>query len=105
MTTQTDLFADTTAARHHGSPESTAANDRMGPGRKARQREMVLAEIRTVGIDGMTCKELAEWWSVGQNAISGRFTELKQAGMITRLTDPNGVSVRRLGAAVYRARA
>lgn len=94
---------DATEARHRGAQESVAANRRLGPGRKARQRDRVHRAIREAGLDGLTCRELADLWACASNEISGRFTELKAAGRITRLTDPVGRPIRRAGAAVYRS--
>jgi len=76
-TTGLALF-DVCRNRHGGAPESVAANIQgMRGGRRRRMREDVFAAIREAGLEGITCKELAELWGVGMNVISGRFTELK----------------------------
>lgn len=83
---------DITANRHKGNAESVAAFERarlhMSEGRMR-----VLQAIRNAPA-GLTCKELAEQWEVGMNAVSGRFSELKSAGLIR----PSGA--RREGGAV-----
>jgi predicted transcriptional regulator len=65
---------------------STAAH---GASDRALQRQRVLDAIRTAQ-DGLTTDELAAMWNVGQNALSGRMTELRKLGLIvtrgTRLT-------------------
>ncbi len=103
--TQTEFFAtdnhahgatlrikDVCAARHKGNPESLAANER-AECTKARQRRNVYEAVCAAG--DLTCRDLANAWGVGMNVISGRFTELKAAGMIVK----TGV---RDGCAVYR---
>lgn len=100
MERQTDLFRrDITANRHGGSPESRDAFERIRheiPDARLR----VLMEIQARPLGGMTCKELAAFWDVDMNVVSGRFSELKRDGMIRRLYD-NGDPVRRENCGVY----
>lgn len=67
---------DVCRQRHGGNPQSEEANDRIQP-HKEMDRQKVLAAVVASGDVGVTCKELAAAWGVGQNNISGRFTELK----------------------------
>ena len=73
---------DITANRHGGNAESEAAFRRVGM-HLTQARAAVLQAVQNAP-QGLTCKELAEAWDCGQNAISGRFSELLQAGLIER---------------------
>ena len=92
---------DICAGRHGGNEQSAQANERGATGR-AEQRARVLAEIERAGRAGLTCKELAERWGVGMNAISGRFTELKTSGDIWQAVDDNGNRIVRDGSSAWR---
>ena len=67
-------------------PRPTSGGDRPGE-----QRARVLAEIGRAGRAGLTCKELAERWGVGMNAISGRFTELRPRATSGRRWTTTGI--------------
>jgi predicted transcriptional regulator len=56
-------------------------------------RELVLFYIDSAGNHGLTCKELASTLGVGMNAISGRWTELKSAGLIEQTGRRDGCGV------------
>jgi len=102
-----DLFdpmpeADVTARKHGGNPESRAAFAKIEP-TLSDQRERVYDAILKSRGEGLTCKELARTMGVGMNAISGRFTELKQTIRIMQRHDQEE-PVRRNGCAVFLAR-
>jgi Mn-dependent DtxR family transcriptional regulator len=67
----------------------TLSTEALGASDRVVQRMRVLDAIRTAK-DGLTTDELAAMWNVGQNALSGRMTELRKLGLIvtrgTRLT-------------------
>lgn len=86
-----ELF-DVCAARHKGNAESVAANRRNSMHRTRQQAE-VLEAVRAAGENGLTCRELAERWGVGMNTISGRFSELKRAGLIRNAGVRDGCGV------------
>ena len=93
---QLTLFStpvDPTARKHHGNALSRAAFDRVAD-HLQRMEALVLQAIAEASDYGLTMKELAKRWDVGQNAISGRATSLLAATRIKR----NGQ--RRDGAAV-----
>jgi hypothetical protein len=74
---QTALNFDPCTRAHN--PQSVAAftaSDRES------QRRRVLEAIENAK-DGLTVDELSAMWQVGANVVSGRFTELKTAGLIT----------------------
>lgn len=81
-----DLFGDwqdICRKRHQGSPESAQAFETKVKPFLSESRAKVLAAISSSGVLGITCKELAETWGVGMNTVSGRFSELKKANLIT----------------------
>lgn len=84
---------DITAAKHGGNAESEAAYMRASATMALRRAE-VLALIKAIGRNGMTCKEVARVMGVEMHAVSGRISELKRDGLIR----PNGE--RRDGGAV-----
>ena len=100
------MYNDITYGRHKNSPESVAANERLErSGKKTRQRAKVLEEIKASGMYGLTCRELAQKWNIGQNNISGRFSELKgikgkMPSLITKIgvRDRSGIYVARSNA-------
>ena len=71
---------DICANRHKGNAESVAANPQ-GFRKRTSRNDVWVACHRSAGA---TCRELADEWGVGMNQISGRFSELKKAGMIYR---------------------
>ena len=95
-----DLFGDwqdICRNRHQGSPESAHAFETKVKPFLSESRAKVLAAINSSGGIGVTCKELAEAWGVGMNTVSGRFSELKKANLIT----PAGPA--RHGSKLYKA--
>ncbi len=86
---QTDLF-DVCERKHGGNAQSAAAN-RKNLQHRAAQRKAVFEAIKGASgnsadlVPGLTCRELAESWGVGMNCISGRFSELKAAGLIKKI--------------------
>lgn len=85
-TVMADLFGDwqdICRNRHQGSPESSQAFETKVKPFLSESRAKVLAAINSSGGCGVTCKELAEAWGVGMNTVSGRFSELKKANLIT----------------------
>lgn len=81
---------DITANRHKGNEESTQAF-RKAAGGIPTQRRQVLEACRRPG--GVTCRALACEWGVGMNTISGRFSELKKGGLITKTGVEEGCGV------------
>jgi predicted transcriptional regulator len=77
-----DEWQDICQNKHQGNEQSTQAfQTKVAPTLRQRQIE-VLQAIKNAGNQGLTCKELAEAWGIGMNAISGRFSELKKLGEI-----------------------
>lgn len=74
---------DVCSKKHGGNPESESAQEGR-KGKAAAQRARVIEAIRASGARGLTVDELAASWNVAPNAISGRFTELKALGKITK---------------------
>lgn len=74
---------DICANRHGGNPQSKAANCRVGY-TKAEQRRHVLTFIQVRGALGATTDEVAAGMGKPPNAVSGRLTELKAAGLIVK---------------------
>lgn len=90
---------DICAGRHQGNAESEAAFNDLLP-TLTRQRHTVFKLIHQSGGAGLTVHEAAATLGKTPNAVSGRFTELKAAGLITkngRRPTPTGSS-----AGVYR---
>jgi predicted transcriptional regulator len=83
---------DVCANRHKGNAESKAANAKASES-KVKQRELVRVWITATRERGLTCKELAHELGVGMNAISGRFSELKAAGLIEQTGRRDGCGV------------
>lgn len=86
--TQTLLFAtsepngtDVCARRHGGNQQSAAA---FKVGDKAKDRERVFQFIHGRGEEGATLDEISEALGRPPNALSGRLTELHEAGLIKR---------------------
>ena len=77
-----DEWQDICQSRHQGSEESVVAFETKIKPSLSQSRAKVLAAIKAAGQDGITCKELAASWGVGMNKISGRFSDLKRAGLI-----------------------
>lgn len=76
------MTEDITTGHHGGNEESTAAHARLEPNLTAQRRRVLEACSRQGGV---TCRILAEEWGVGMNTISGRFSELKKAGLIRKI--------------------
>ena len=89
-----------TESKQAGRQASQAANDRGKLGR-SNARLAVLAAIQEAGERGLTSKEYALHCGSTLNAVSGRFSELVQAGSVFRR---NGKEFRRDGAAVHWAK-
>lgn len=83
---------DICKSRHKGNTESEAAFDK-AKDTIPHQRQKVFEAIRLRSKKGLTCKELADLWAVGMNAISGRFSELKRDGLIEKVGVRNGCGV------------
>jgi DNA-binding transcriptional regulator YhcF (GntR family) len=83
---------DVCANRHKGNAESKAANAKVSES-KTRMQRLVLFNVEKAGDHGLTCKELAGTLNVGMNAISGRWTELKAAGLIEQIGRRDGCGV------------
>lgn len=77
MTMETDICRN----RHQGNAESVAAFQTLLPGLTQR-RQHVLSLIQKAGPEGLTVHEVADILNTTPNAVSGRFTELKKAGLI-----------------------
>ena len=90
---------DICAGRHQGNAESEAAFQDLLP-TLTRQRHTIFKLIHQSGGAGLTVHEAAAALEKTPNAVSGRFTELKAAGLIIkhgRRATPTGSS-----AGVYR---
>lgn len=85
---------DICANRHQGNAQSMAAFQRVLES-MPEQRANVARAIRHAGSHGLTCKELAERWGCGMNAISGRFSELKAKGLVEKVGTREGSGVMR----------
>lgn len=72
---------DICASRHGGNEQSQAAYERIEDGLPA-ARQACLDLIRSRGRLGATAKEVAERLGKPLNAISGRLSELKAAGLV-----------------------
>lgn len=80
---------DITANRHQGNAESREAFKKIG--RLAfNDRQLVYQRIHQAGAAGVTVKEVAQGMGVQINQISGRFTELKAAGLIRKVAVRDG---------------
>lgn len=84
---------DITSNRHGGNEQSQLAFERVRD-ELPQMRARVLRAIR-IEPDGVgwTCRELANCWEIGMNAISGRFTELKRDGLIKKQGTRDGCAV------------
>ncbi len=79
---------------------SHAANDRAAAS-KQELRTAVLRAIRAAGARGLTLRELASDWDKPMHAVSGRFSELRDLGLISRRMDPDGRPELREGCGVW----
>ena len=77
-----DLF-DICARKHGGNPESQGAFQAIKD-RLTGMQLVVLGLIQRSGEHGMTCDEISKELGRGENVYSGRITELKIAGKITK---------------------
>lgn len=75
-------MADICQRRHGGATTSVEAFDSIEQ-TLPEQRAVILRLIAKAGDSGMTCYEASERLGRPQNAISGRFSELKRSGLIT----------------------
>lgn len=97
---QPDLpVRDICARLHRGNAESEAAFKSI-KGNLSFRCECVLAAIKRAGAHGLSAKDLAADWNVGLNTISGRFSDLKKANLIRKVSvrDASGVYVAEGGA-------
>lgn len=75
--------------RHGGNAESTAAWGKASISVEE-WKAWILSELAIAKYEGRTCEELAESASrqlgrqIGQNVLSGRLTDLKREGQVTR---------------------
>jgi len=83
---------DICEARHRSNPESRAAFDRAAPN-IPHQRAKVLEAVKNSGDRGLTCRELCSAWGCMMNQVSGRFSELKAAGLISKKGVRDGCAV------------
>jgi hypothetical protein len=83
---------DITARKHGGNEQSREAHQKVA--RLAfSDRQKVLREIHSAGRNGATVKDVAAAMCVGLNQISGRFSELKAAGLISKIGVRDGCGV------------
>lgn len=75
------MTTDICRNKHGGNPCSEEAFNRASL-TIPECRQKVLDAVREAGSQGITCRELAAVWFVGMNVISGRFSELKKAGLV-----------------------
>jgi hypothetical protein len=73
---------DISERKHHGNPESAAANEKNLIGRNS-QRQQVY-DIIANSPNGLSMKEVSQIMGVGFNRIAGRGTELRVAGWVVR---------------------
>lgn len=84
-----ELF-DVCANRHGGNSESAKAYEK-AESMIPHKRAAALRYIASQGERGATAQEYADFLGVGINAVSGRFSELKKAGLIRKVgTRGNG---------------
>jgi hypothetical protein len=74
-------LADICRGKHHGNPNSEAANARIEP-YKATMRERLEKYIAACGPQGATALEIAKVWGKEVYKFSGRLSELKRDGII-----------------------
>lgn len=91
------------SSRKSGDQGGSAAANAIALPTKQQQREAVFAAVVRAGRDGLTCRDLcARWNMAGQLArLSGRFSELRDLGLIVRLKGPDGECVLRDGCGVW----
>jgi hypothetical protein len=82
---------------------SDAANDVAAP-TKQQMRDAVYHAVVRTGADGLTLRELALRWDLPMHTLSGRFSELKDQGLVVRLQDAAGKCILRDGCGVWIAR-
>jgi hypothetical protein len=70
--------------RHGGNEQSNAAFEETSKG-LPRRRALCLALIHNAASKGLTVHELAALLDTTPNAVSGRLTELKKDGRITKI--------------------
>lgn len=80
---QTTYFetVDICQRSHGGNAESRAA---YAQGNKEATRKKILEAITEAGAHGLTVDELAIRWNVGNQTLSGRFSELKVNNLIQK---------------------
>tara|TARA_R100001244_G_C5140148_1_gene127695 strand:- start:208 stop:516 length:309 start_codon:yes stop_codon:yes gene_type:complete len=97
MTMETDICRN----RHQGNPQSEAAFIKIRCDIPFR-RGLCLVLIHNAGSKGLTVHELAKLLETTPNAVSGRLTELKREGLISKIgTRPTPTGAK---AAVYVAK-
>jgi hypothetical protein len=92
MTQHAFDFADITARKHKGEPTSVAANKRIAPV-KANWREKVLTFIAEQG--EATLMDACKYFNKERGQLSGRFSELRQLGVIKKVGERDGFNVYR----------
>jgi hypothetical protein len=79
---------------------SGEANERAAPS-KQQMRDAVLAAVLRAGSLGLTLRELAARWELPMHTLSGRFSELRDLGLIARRLDVEGKPVIREGCGIW----
>jgi len=74
---------DITKNRHGGNEQSTAAFEEIRESLPKRRSD-VLVMIQKAGLKGLTVHEAAKLAGTTPNTLSGRFSELKRDGLITK---------------------
>lgn len=82
---------DICARKHKGNSESNAAHESIKEC-KSVWHLRIMRYIRKCK-KGATCREVCHSYCKGMNEISGRFSELKQAGHIVKIGKRNGCAV------------
>ena len=78
---QFDVVAsDVTARKHRGRANSVEAHESIKPAKETRWRQ--IEDTLRAHPMGLTGKEIAELHGVAFNAISGRFSEMKELGIL-----------------------
>jgi hypothetical protein len=83
---------DITRRRHHGNPQSEAANRRCD-GWKPADRDGIARLILSTGARGMTSLDLEEMLHKPKHTFSGRLSELKALGTIHVVGTRDGCGV------------
>jgi len=91
------------SSRKSGDQGGSARANEVAAPTKQQQRDAVFAAVSrwTAHGLGLTLRELAHLWLVPMHTVSGRFSELRDLGLICRRLDADGKPVLREGCGVW----